>query len=259
MLGEDDKAEQVDIDDELVLEEEALPGYNDNEVDTSKRIRRKPAWTKDYILSFCRSGPNLKTTERKHRLCKFCNELVNKDSFSEHIVECAMNREECHICDATFKTKAYLAKHLKVKHETPTQANTSSEKQKAQTEGCRPREPAETNQSSIIQTRVGVQDTSKTVADSVQRTGPMQKTGDVCVIIQKDSEAVSQEIIVNNNGKRRHQMFDTLDADEKVEPTFDFGNWFPADAVIKPQDIKCRRMLNKEGGKVSIEFKYESK
>ena len=77
----------------------------------------------------------------------------------------------------------------------------------------------------------------------------MQKTGDVCVIIQTDSEAVSQEIIVNNNGKRRHQMFDTLDADEKIEPTFDFGNWFPADTVIKPQDIKCRRMLYKEGAK----------
>ena len=252
LIGEDDEAEQIDIEDELVLEEEALPGYDDNEVDSSKRIRHKPAWTKDYILSFYRSGPNLKTTERKHCLCTFCNELVNKDSFSEHIVDCVMNREQCDICDATFKTKAYLAKHLKVKHEKPTPADTSSEKQKTLTEGCRPREPAETNQSSVNQTRVGAQDTSKTVPDSFYGTGCMQKTRDVCVIIQKDSEAVSQEKIVNNNGNRRHQMFDTLDADEKIEPTFDFGNWFPADAVIKPHDIKCRRMLNKEWAKCRL-------
>ena len=55
-------------------------------------------------------------------------------------------------------------------------------------------------------------------------------------------------------------MFETLDAEEeKIEPTFDFGNWFPADAVIKLQDIECNRMLNKEGDKVSFEFKYELK
>ena len=54
-------------------------------------------------------------------------------------------------------------------------------------------------------------------------------------------------------------MCETLDTEEKIEPTFYFGNWFPADAVIKPQDIKCRRMLKEEGGKVLIEFKYESK
>ena len=59
-------------------------------------------------------------------------------------------------------------------------------------------------------------------------------------------------------------MFDTLDTGEndtgeKIEPTFNFGSCFPADAIIKPQDIKCRRVLTKEGGKVSFEFKYESK
>ena len=52
-------------------------------------------------------------------------------------------------------------------------------------------------------------------------------------------------------------MFKDLDAEEEtIKPTFDFGNWFPADAVIKLQDIKCNRMINKEGGKVSTEFKY---
>ena len=45
LIVEDDEAEQVDIEGELVLEEEALPGYDDNEVDSSKRIRCKPAWT----------------------------------------------------------------------------------------------------------------------------------------------------------------------------------------------------------------------
>ena len=136
LIGENDEAEQVDIEDELVLEEGALPGYNDNEVDSSKRIRRKPAWTKDYILSFCRSGPNLKTTERKHRLCTFCKELVHKDSFTEHIVECAMNRVECDLCDATFKNKAYLAKHMKLKHEKPTSVDSLLEKQKSSTVQC---------------------------------------------------------------------------------------------------------------------------
>ena len=99
-----------------------------------------------------------------------------------------MNRKECHICDVTFKTKAYLSKHLKVKHVTPTPADTSSEKQKARTEGCRPREPAETNQSSVNQTRVGAQDTSKTVPDSVQRTGCMHTPYNVrqCDVTKRD-------------------------------------------------------------------------
>ena len=79
LTGEDDdEAEEIDIEDELVPDDEVLPGFDDNStVDNSKR-RRKPAWTKDYILSFCRSGPNLKTTERKHMLCTFCNELYKK-------------------------------------------------------------------------------------------------------------------------------------------------------------------------------------
>ena len=50
---------------------------------------------------------------------------------------------------------------------------------------------------------------------------------------------MSQVIIVHDSGKRRHQMRETLDTKEKIEPTFDFGNWFPADAVIKPQDINA--------------------
>ena len=89
-----------------------------------------------------------------------------------------------------------------------------------------------------------------------------RRTGDVCVIVRKDSDLVSQEIIVHDNGQLKHKMFDTMDTstqDEKIEPSFDFSSWFPVDAVIRPQDIKCRRVLDKEGGKISIEFQYESK
>ena len=94
----------------------------------------------------------------------------------------------------------------------------------------------------------------------VQRS--RRRTGNVCVIVRKDSESVSQEIIVHDNRQLKHKMFDTMDSstqDEKIEPPCDFSNWFPVDAVIRPQDIKCRRVLDKEGGKISIEFKYESK
>ena len=332
LTGEDDdEGEEIDIEDELVLDDEVLPGFDDNSmVDNSKRIRRKPAWTKDYILSFCRSGPNLKTTERKHMLCTFCNELVRKDTFSQHVVECAMSREECDLCDATFKNKSYLVKHLKVKHSQQASADASPDKQKSSrtvtvqqddkeewdkdpeislegdqrkeenekgrlfrksTEpmpviapkkvriaGCfgargasasatetygqlKTREEAAKAKESVKSTEPSESKTSAVPEKScVQRS--RRRTGDVCVIVRKDSESVSQEIIVHDNGQLKHKMFDTMDSstqDEKIEPPCDFSNWFPVDAVIRPQDIKCRRVLDKEGGKISIEFKYESK
>ena len=45
-------------------------------------------------------------------------------------------------------------------------------------------------------------DTNKTVHDSIKRTVQRQRTGNVCVVVQKDSDAVSQEIIMHDNGKR---------------------------------------------------------
>ena len=55
----------------------------------------------------------------------------NNDYFTEHVVACAMNREECDLCDATLKTKAYLSKHLKGKHVKPASTNIPGDKQNA--------------------------------------------------------------------------------------------------------------------------------
>ena len=42
-----------------------------------------------------------------------------------------MSREECDLCDATFKNKTYLVKHLKVKHSQQASADASPDKQKS--------------------------------------------------------------------------------------------------------------------------------
>lgn len=116
---EDDEA--ISLEDELLLEDKAYPEYDylPTEVSSGKRVRRKPFWIKDYYLSRCRlTMPKTKTTERKHCICAMCKELVDKDTFKEHLVKCATSRLECEHCDATFLNKSYLAKHVKAKHDT---------------------------------------------------------------------------------------------------------------------------------------------
>ena len=132
---EDDEA--ISLEEELPLEEEALPEYEDlpTEVSSGKRVRRKPVWTKDYYLSRCRlSMPQTKTTPRKHCICAVCKELVDRDTFTDHLVKCATSRLECEQCDATFKTKAYLAKHVKAKHEDIKSVIEKSKKDPSETE-----------------------------------------------------------------------------------------------------------------------------
>ncbi|MCG8044654.1 MAG: DDE-type integrase/transposase/recombinase, partial [Candidatus Thiodiazotropha endolucinida] len=87
------------------------------EASEGKRIRRKPFWTKDYVLStFSSDMAKEKTTERKYAVCPACRELVKKDSFTNHLLKCSVEREECTECGSTFKKKAYLQKHMRTIH-----------------------------------------------------------------------------------------------------------------------------------------------
>ena len=88
-----------------------------DEVSDGKRVRRKPTWTKDYFMYTCRSMmPQTKTTPRKHALCPVCKELIVKEDFAKHVVDCSVNRVECEKCGVTFKKQIYLIKHQKRQH-----------------------------------------------------------------------------------------------------------------------------------------------
>ena len=107
---------ELDIDitssDKLVLDD-----LNSEETDCHKRLRRKPQWMEDYILSNCRSTmPPVKTTPRKHAICPVCKDPVNKEDFQSHLMKCPKERVECSVCGQTFKKVAYRNKHMKVQH-----------------------------------------------------------------------------------------------------------------------------------------------
>lgn len=69
----------------------------------------------------------------------------------------------------------------------------------------------------------------------------------------------SQEIVVHDDGERVYRMFNILKAEDKHdESTINLGMFLPADAVIKPGNISCKRKISKQGGTVSFEVKYES-
>lgn len=329
---EDDEA--VGLEDELLLEDEAYPEYDNlpTEVSSGKRVRRKPVWTKDYYLSRCRLAmPKTKTTERKHCICAMCKELVDKDTFKDHLVKCATSRLECEHCDATFLNKSYLAKHVRAKHDTskavvektkkipsetrkqgrfvlmdeheewdsdpsidieePEKETTKDSEVKSDIiEGrvirkstnplpvCAPKRAktatetftehqARTEISDKTETSVIKKGSSKEISsDSKNRPEPQAKsdktastkTAEITVVVKKEKVA-SQEIFVHDDGERVYSMFNILKAeDEHDEPTINLGMFLPADAVIKPGNISCKREISKQGGKVSFEVKYES-
>ena len=104
--------EAITLEDELLLEDEAYPeNYKlPTEVSSGKRVRRKSVWTKDYYLSRCRlTLSKTKTTERKHCICAMCKEVVDKDTFKDHLVKSITSRLECEHCDATFLNKIISA------------------------------------------------------------------------------------------------------------------------------------------------------
>ena len=88
------------------------------DVPEGSRVRKKPAWMKDYVLSTCRSQmAKTKNVPRKHPICPSCKETIpSSENFDTHLVKCAKTRKPCDRCPATFKRETYLTRHMKLKH-----------------------------------------------------------------------------------------------------------------------------------------------
>ena len=84
---------------------------NDN---LSIRNRKKPAWHHDYLFSISRSEmAKTKTTKRLvKQICPLCKVEVDEE-YDKHMVECAKSRVKCDTCQATFKNKDCLRRHIK--------------------------------------------------------------------------------------------------------------------------------------------------
>ena len=83
---EDTEANEAPSEDEGSSIEE---NPNPEVVSGQKRIRRKPVWAKDYVISAFRSGPNIKKTPRKQPMLH-----LNSGEEADTI--------ECSICKDTF-------------------------------------------------------------------------------------------------------------------------------------------------------------
>lgn len=89
------------------------------------------------------------------------------------------------------------------------------------------------------------------------QVGGSFKTADVTVIVKKDIN-VTQEIIVHDNGEKVQTMWNTLKGKaEKEEPVFNLGSVLPPGAMIKPENVLCKRVITEDGGRISFELKYE--
>ena len=111
-IGETDKVTDTSIDHDG---EEVTP----EDMVRQRRIRKKPVWLQDYVLSAFRSTmPQTKTTPRKNNIiCPVCKESIQRgETFSLHIVKCTETRIECKTCGQTFKKSVYLQRHLRTQH-----------------------------------------------------------------------------------------------------------------------------------------------
>ena len=112
--------ETTDTDEDTV--DAVVDDDSDNtDIDYSSRgrERRKPAWYKDYVLSIFRSDMSKKMIDKPPVICPICNEeLGDEKQFEKHVLMCARKRQFCDICKISFKKKEYLARHMKLKHET---------------------------------------------------------------------------------------------------------------------------------------------
>lgn len=53
-------------------------------------------------------------------------------------------------------------------------------------------------------------------------------------------------------------MFNTLNTEGiREEPNINLGDFLPKDAIIRPQNMICKRVLSPDGGKIIFDLKYE--
>ena len=104
-----------------------------------KRVRRKPVWAKDYVMSCFRCNmPNTKQTPRKQPdrsgesmnniICPVCKEVLDSEqNFATHVQNCFESRVACDTCGQTFKKRLYLVRHQKKYHPDLETITVSSE------------------------------------------------------------------------------------------------------------------------------------
>ena len=130
-IVEDTEANEVHSEDEGSSKENTP---NIEVVSGHKRIRRKPVRANDYILSTCRSGPNIKKTPKKQSMsilnsgeeadtveCSICKNILRRgNSYFFHVMFCTDVRLKYETCGRKFKERNYLLKHWKGFHSNPT-------------------------------------------------------------------------------------------------------------------------------------------
>ena len=92
------------------------------------------------------------------------------------------------------------------------------------------------------------------IMNQTQRVAQFKKA-DVTVIVNKDVNT-TQEIVVHDNGEEVQAMFDTLKGDTvREEPIFNLGSVLPHGTVIKPENVLCKQVIAKDGGRISFEVR----
>ena len=125
----------ADLDESQVIDETESESVEDStDVSSHGRIRRRPSWAKDYVFSAFRTGPNLKTTPRKHPMphlkdgeeedtimCSVCKDRFKRGNvYFDHVVTCSTFRLICEHCGKKFKAQTYLVKHRNRFHSNQT-------------------------------------------------------------------------------------------------------------------------------------------
>ena len=84
-----------------------------------------------------------------------------------------------------------------------------------------------------------------------------EKKAEVTVIVKKEGN-MTQEIIVRDNGQRVQSMFDTLKRNNEREgPAFHLSSVLPQGTVIKAENMVCKRVITKDGGRITFEVNYD--
>ena len=116
--------DEPDVEDNRIWAEESIPIVNDNveyEIDfgRGKRVRHRPNWMKDYILSLFRRGmARTKKTPRKqsHKCNAYGQCFGTKRESKYHMLTEHLGEVGCSVCLKSFSKKFYYEKHMKKLH-----------------------------------------------------------------------------------------------------------------------------------------------
>ena len=217
------------------------------DIGKEKRVRRKPDWMKDYILSISRHNmAKTKNTPRKQNnpgfICGSCKDTFsNRNDFKYHILTCMIKEFGCEICKKTFNKQFFYDLHMKKKHgaEDKTSAKMDCKEKIVQEKdpnevGDKEEMCAEKKEASDSES----QDSVESISDNISNWS------DPDVEICEEESAHSDIITMECTGQKKKENKLEVVANDEQKKTTVFSKDDSDQCVDKAEKDSCEQMIS---------------